>query len=64
MLTISRRKNMEKNIVNELNEKYGISKFIINLMLRDTMAKGYSLEEAKKTLCVFLDERYKKDRGI
>lgn len=55
---------MEKNVVNELNEKYGISKFIINLMLRDTMAKGYSLEEAKKTLCVFLDERYKKDRGI
>ena len=48
---------MENNIVNELNEKYGISKFIINLMLRDTLDKGYNLEESKKIICNFLDNR-------
>jgi len=48
---------MENNIVNELNEKYGISKFIINLMLRDTLDKGYNLEDAKKIMCDFFDSR-------
>ncbi|MGN1301651.1 MAG: hypothetical protein ACI4U9_03920 [Clostridia bacterium] len=52
---------MEK-IIEELNKKYGISKNIINLMLQDTMAKGYNLEESQKILYNFLDERYLRNK--